>query len=287
MDQTIPAPQGSTEPAASPVTTQDVQTTPQAEKPAGQQPQAEAPAGAQDQTAKDQSNDQLPDGEDQPKTWKEKRAERNRARWQEYKEAKAIMPARLAALENEVARLRGAQAPDFSQIQDPTEELAERTAWKVRQQNATEAEARLARERESTAIEHQQRMNAAWTEAVDEARERMPDFDQVVNDKTPIHARAAPFIVESDKGAEIAYWLGKNPTEARALYQKFESAPNQALMELGRIEARLSAPEPKRVSTAPRPPQTLSGGANPLSFDPGRASADDMAAQLRKAGVIR
>ncbi len=286
MDLTIPAPQGSTDTAAPQVTAQDVQTTtPQAETPAGQQPQAKEPAGAQDQTASDQTDQSQDD--DKPKTWKEKRQERNRQRWQEYKEAKAVIPQRLAMLEGEVARLRQTSPPDFSQIVDPTEELAERTAWKVRQSQAEDTEKRLTQERERAALEDQQRMKDAWSEAVEDARDRMPDFDQVVTKDTPIHARAAPYIVESDLGAEIAYWLGKNPNEARALFNKFESAPNQALIELGRIEARLSAPEPKRVSTAPRPAQTLSGGANPLAFDPGRASTDDMAAQLRKAGIIR
>ena len=286
MDLTIPAPQGSTDTAASQVTAQDVQTTtPQAETPAGQQPQAKEPAGAQDQTASDQTDQSQDD--DKPKTWKEKRQERNRQRWQEYKEAKAVIPQRLAMLEGEVARLRQTSPPDFSQIVDPTEELAERTAWKVRQSQAEDTEKRLTQERERAALEDQQRMKDAWSEAVEDARDRMPDFDQVVTKDTPIHARAAPYIVESDLGAEIAYWLGKNPNEARALFNKFESAPNQALIELGRIEARLSASEPKRVSTAPRPAQTLSGGANPLAFDPGRASTDDMAAQLRKAGIIR
>lgn len=280
MSESLPAGQeASQESVASPVTTQEdaVETTPQAEKPAGDE--GETPS-------QDAASDESQSQEDQPKTWKEKRQERNRARWQEYKEAKAIMPARLAALESEVARLRGAQAPDFSQIQDPTEELAERTAWKVRQQTAAEAEARLKEQKDAATAETTAKLAAAWMEAVEDARERIKDFDSVVTDKTPIHARAAPFIVESDKSAEIAYWLGKNPKDAEALYSKFESQPAQALIELGRIEARLSAPEPKRVSTAPKPAKTLNGGASPLSFDGSKAGVGDMQAWLKKAGVI-
>lgn len=280
MSESLPAGQeASQESVASPVTTQEdaVETTPQAEKPAGDE--GETPS-------QDAASDESQSQEDQPKTWKEKRQERNRARWQEYKEAKAIMPARLAALESEVARLRGAQAPDFSQIQDPTEELAERTAWKVRQQTAAEAEARLKEQKDAATAETTAKLAAAWMEAVEDARERIKDFDSVVTDKTPIHARAVPFIVESDKSAEIAYWLGKNPKDAEALYAKFESQPAQALIELGRIEARLSAPEPKRVSTAPKPAKTLNGGASPLSFDGSKAGVGDMQAWLKKAGVI-
>lgn len=287
MDVSIPAPSGSTDAAASQVTTQAEQTaptTPQAEKPAGDAaPQADTPAG--EVAASD--HDPSQDDPDKPKTWKEKRAERNRARWQEYKQAKDYSMARLSHLENEVARLRGAKAPDFTQIMDPQEELAERTAWKVRQAQAEERETQLTQERHRAALEQQDKLAQAWTEAVDEARTRIPDFDAVVTDKVPIHARAAPYIVESEKGAEIAYWLGKNPQAAEDLYRKFESAPAQALIELGRIEGRMTTPDPKRMSTAPRPPQILSGGANPLAFDPGRASAEDMAAHLRKAGIIR
>ena len=280
MSESLPAGQeASQESVASPVTTQEdaVETTPQAEKPAGDE--GETPS-------QDAASDESQSQEYQPKTWKEKRQERNRARWQEYKEAKAIMPARLAALESEVARLRGAQAPDFSQIQDPTEELAERTAWKVRQQTAAEAEARLKEQKDAATAETSAKLAAAWTEAVEDARERIKDFDSVVTDKTPIHARAVPFIVESDKSAEIAYWLGKHPKDAEDLYSKFESQPAQALIELGRIEARLSAPEPKRVSTAPKPAKTLNGGASPLSFDGSKAGVGDMQAWLKKAGVI-
>ena len=277
-DMTIPAPSGSTDAAASQVTTQTTETTteqvaPQAEKPAGE-PQ-EKPEGD-------------PAGDEQHKTWKEKRAERNRARWQEYKAAKETLPLRLQALEGEVKRLRtGQQPPDFSQITDPNEELAERTAWKVRQSQASDAEARLDAERRAAVAETQTRLAAAWEETVSEARQSMPDFDQVFTKDTPVHERAAPFIVESDLSAEIAYYLGKNRAEAAELFNTFETNPALGLMKLGRIEAHLSRPAPNKVSTAPKPAPVLSGGQNPLGFDPERASVGDMAERLKKAGIIR
>lgn len=291
MDITIPAPTGGTETAAPQVTAPTAeQSKPQAEQPAGN-PQAtqetvETPAGseAEQETA---SGDQDP-SQDKPKTWKEKRAERNRQRWQEYKQAKEIIPQRLHLLERELAALKGAAPPDFAQITDPQEELAERTAWKVRQQSAQEREAVINQERQLAAFEAQQKMSAAWMEQVAEARERIPDFEAVVmTDKTPIHQRAVEHIVESDVGAEIAYWLGKNPDEATRLYQAFETDPRRALKEFGRIEARLSAPPPKTTSTAPRPAPILRGGTNPLAFDANKATPADMEAHLRKAGIIR
>lgn len=277
---------GSLDPVASQVTTQNAEpNAPQAETPAG----TEQPAKAVDETAEQKTaseETQSQDGE-QPKTWKEKRQERNRDRWQAFKQAKEVLPARLESLEKEVARLRGTAPPDFSQIVDPNEELAERTAWKVQQRQAADSEARLNSERQTAAVEQTRAMAAAWEESKQEARERIPDFDQVVTDATPIHQRAAPFIVESEKGAEIAYYLGKNPKAANDLFEKFNTAPAQALIELGRIEARLTAPAPKTLSTAPKPAPTLGGGANPLQFDAARASVDDMAARLRASGLIR
>lgn len=277
---------GSLDPVASQVTTQNAEpNAPQAETPAGtEQPAKAVEETAEQKTASEETQSQ--DGE-QPKTWKEKRQERNRDRWQAFKQAKEVLPARLESLEKEVARLRGTAPPDFSQIVDPNEELAERTAWKVQQRQAADSEARLNSERQTAAVEQTRAMAAAWEESKQEARERIPDFDQVVTDATPIHQRAAPFIVESEKGAEIAYYLGKNPKAANDLFEKFNTAPAQALIELGRIEARLTAPAPKTLSTAPKPAPTLGGGANPLQFDAARASVDDMAARLRASGLIR
>ena len=277
---------GSLDPVASQVTTQNAEpNAPQAETPAGTEQSAKAVEETAEQKAASEET-QSQDGE-QPKTWKEKRQERNRDRWQAFKQAKEVLPARLESLEKEVARLRGTAPPDFSQIVDPNEELAERTAWKVQQRQAADSEARLNSERQTAAVEQTRAMAAAWEESKQEARERIPDFDQVVTDATPIHQRAAPFIVESEKGAEIAYYLGKNPKAANDLFEKFNTAPAQALIELGRIEARLTAPAPKTLSTAPKPAPTLGGGANPLQFDAARASVDDMAARLRASGLIR
>lgn len=282
MDITIPAPTGSTDSAAPQVTTQNADevkvTTPQAETPAGTEETEQTASG------EDPSQDDDPD---KPKTWKEKKKERDRARYQEFKAARNEFPVKLALLEREVAALKGTPPPDFSQIADPTEEIAQRAAHAVRQQTVQDRQQQIETEKSAVAFDQQQKMFAAWDEARQEARERIPDFDAVVTDALPIHQRAAPHIVESDKAAEIAYYLGKNPQVAQSLYQQFETSPARALIELGKIEARLAAPKAKTISTAPKPAPILGGGVNPLSFDPGKSSVSDMEAHLRKAGIIR
>lgn len=207
-----------------------------------------------------------------------RRKERNRERWRNMHEAERERD----MLKAELALLKPRQT-DYSQITDPDELIAERTTDKIldRQRAATEGRLKQAEVRSAEV------MLSTWDDMKSEARERIPDFDSVVTDRTPIHPRLAPLIVESEQGADIAYWLGKNPEAARKLYQQFETAPQRALVELGRIEAKLSAPPPKSVTKAPAPAPILSGGANPLQFDPSRASVDDVAAHLKKAGIIR
>jgi hypothetical protein len=279
MDTTTPAAvEASLDTAAPQVTTQTTiagQTSPQAETPAGTEQEA---------TASDTPEKEDQSQEEGKKTWKEKRQERNRERWQEFKAAKDYT---IKSLEAEVQRLRAKTAPDLSNIIDPDDVIAEKTAWKIQQSSVAEKEQALATEREARAVAQQQALNETWQDVMEDTRSRIPDFDTVFNEKTPVHERAVPFIVESEKAGDLAYFLGKNPKEAQALYEQFETAPAKALIELGRLEARLSAPKAKTISTAPKPAPVLNGGANPIAFDMSRASVDDVAAQLRKSGFIR
>ena len=223
----------------------------------------------------------VPDTEDDKKVsqWELNRKARNQERWRAMK-ASQEEAARLRA---ELARYKAPQNLDYSRIEDPDEALALRTAAKVRESMAGDIEVRA----QSAAQEADRVMAENVAAMLEDARERMPDFDQVVTHQTPIHANAVPFIAESERGAEIVYHLGKNPQVARDLWQKFQSNPAQALIELGRIEARIAAPPVRTASKAPRPAPAISGGSSPPSFDPSQASVADMAAEMRKLGLIR
>lgn len=209
------------------------------------------------------------------------RKERNRQRWQAMKEEAANARRRESILLSEIERLRRGVNPDLSQVVDPDEIIAEKAVSKLRSAQLEDTTARVQTERNAA----HSALAQAWQATVEEMSARTPDFVETIS-KVPIHDRAAPFIIESDRGGELAYYLGKNPNVARDLYAKFESEPAKALIEIGRLEAKLAEPSPKKTSTAPRPASVLSGGQNPLQFDPSSASVDDVAAQLRKAGVI-
>jgi hypothetical protein len=110
----------------------------------------------------------------------------------------------------------------------------------------------------------------------EQARERYEDFDEVVNDPAvPISPVMADAIVASNAGHEVAYFLGKNKKEAARIASL---SPLAQVMEIARLEGRLTAP--KRASTAPVPPRTVSGGGAPAR-DPSQASTFEEYRALR------
>lgn len=206
--------------------------------------------------------------------------ERNRERWAAMK-AKAQ---RAEALEAELAKLKGIQDPDWSQYADPNQEVADRVLHTLRKEQipVLERQAQNTRE-EAHAIERQ-----AFSDAVTEARSRYPDFDSVVfNPQVSFPRELVPYVAESEKGADVAYYLGKNPDVAKQLAMTFEQSARAGFIALGKIEASVGAPKAKPASTAPKPAAVLQGGTQPPAFDAGKASVGDMAAQLKKAGVLR
>ena len=113
-----------------------------------------------------------------------------------------------------------------------------------------------------------------------------PDFQQVVGSaQIPISEEVGAQLMDSDQGPQIAYYLAKNPGEAANIAQLTDLI--QAAREIGRLEARLSQPLPKRTTQAPPPVKAVAGntGAVP-DFDPSTASVSDIEKVLKKAGVI-
>lgn len=73
---------------------------------------------------------------------------------------------------------------------------------------------------------------------VEEFRETHDDWEEVVNQAIPIHESVYLAVQEQENGAEVTYYLGKHPDYARKLA---EMTPLSAVMEVGRLAARLSA----------------------------------------------
>jgi hypothetical protein len=96
-----------------------------------------------------------------------------------------------------------------------------------------------------------EKRSESFLDKADKATERYPDFNAVVrNPSLPINEAMAEFIAESDAGADVAYFLGKNPGKA---YEIAQLSPIKAARELTRIESELAARPKANPSKAPEP----------------------------------
>lgn len=90
-----------------------------------------------------------------------------------------------------------------------------------------------------------------------------PDYEQAIGELSA-SVRLQPEVVESiglsEHGPAIVHYLAQHLDVADRVSRL---APHLAAVEIGRIEARVSAPKPKPVTNAPTPGQTLAGGAAP------------------------
>ncbi len=145
-----------------------------------------------------------------------------------------------------------------------------------------EAKKALDEERVNRAqADHNQALQGAMEATVSRGRLNYADFDDVVikganSGSWDCSQDLALQLIDSDKGDEIAYFLAKNPTEARRL----SALPFRSLArEIGKLELSLEdAPvvKPKVVSDAPAPPKRQAkGGVRQGGFDPETASFQD------------
>jgi hypothetical protein len=133
-----------------------------------------------------------------------------------------------------------------------------------------------AQESAARAAQARQQMFEAKVEAV---ADRMPDLKDKFY-SVPCSQFAADFIAESEKAAEIAYFLGSNPHEASRISKLPDT---RQAVELARLEARLNAaPQVRKTSAAPNPPPTVGGGASPGPKDPSTMSMAEYNEWYRK-----
>ncbi len=115
-----------------------------------------------------------------------------------------------------------------------------------------------------------------WEEQVEEAKERYSDFEQVALDPMlPVTKEMAEVIVDSERGADVLYYLGKNRSEAARIASL---SPTAQARELGKIEARLDELMPSRpkksVTKAPEPIPPVGGDDVPTK-DPARMTMEE------------
>lgn len=118
------------------------------------------------------------------------------------------------------------------------------------------------------------------------AVEKYPDFAEVAEaDGVSVTSDMASAMMAIDEGPEVAYHLGKNPSEAAAIAKL---SPVQQVAAIGRLAARLNAPPPP-VTPPPTPPPInplrTGNGATELSPDEDPNYMEKRLQQLRSQRV--
>jgi len=136
------------------------------------------------------------------------------------------------------------------------------TAYEIDKRIETRRVQGEAQRHQARAAERRAELAEAHQERVEEFRERAKDFDDVMKAAKSADLKASPvvedLILDSDKSAHVVYYLAKNPGRLDELNRMTE---RQAAREIGRIEARLSLPQPKKQTQAPPPVKPPRGGA--------------------------
>ena len=154
------------------------------------------------------------------------------------------------------------EKPDISKYED-FESYAEALAGYKYQQKTQETQKQQAQ------LSTAQQMQQEWSAKVDAIKKTAPDFDAVFASVAEVEfaPQALEAIAQHPKGAEIAYTLGKEISEA---YRIAALPPYQQLMAIGALAERSNVPKPKTVSTAPPPVKPV------VSNSPSQKSVSDM-----------
>lgn len=167
-------------------------------------------------------------------------------------------------------------APSIDQFDDYEDYLAA----KVRHDIESDNQRKAAEQKAAVDREIAQQRTVAFQEKVQAAKESYPDFEAVAfgPEVTPyITPTVAQAVQATDKSADVAYYLGKNPQVAAELAKL---PPIDAALEVGRIEASL--PKPKTVTAAPEPLQPVAGGHDGGEVDPSKMTTDQWMAWRNK-----
>lgn len=236
---------------------------------------APAPAKEAEPEKSDAKQDEQPRGDDgkfKPKQTAEDRKARIQGDIDRLTASKRAAEREVARLQQEAMRLH-----EELQRQKPDEfDTAGQTRRAVRE-DRLEQTADAARAAAHAATEARSQMFEA---KVDSARERIPDIDEALADfqRLPVTDASADLIAESEKAAEIAYYLAKNPAEA---YRIARMPMHLQGAEIARIEARVSqAPAVRKTTSAPPPVPMIGGTASPTSKTPAEMSTEEMSKLL-------
>ncbi len=148
-------------------------------------------------------------------------------------------------------------APDPAKFTDITEYTKAVTEW-AKAENAKEL---TAKQQQEQVTRRQQALTESWETASERGAAKYEDFEPVVGPLEPTSPWSIA-IMQCENADDVAYYLGKNLSEAKRI---IALEPLAQIREIGKLEAKLLAtpPTPKPASKAPAPINPVQGVAVP------------------------
>lgn len=155
--------------------------------------------------------------------------------------------------------------PTIDQYEDYDKFIVAKAKYEIEQEQQQKAQVYREQQRR---MKYQESLQT-FHQRADSVREKHKDYDEVLQRAyIPEGSAIEQAILSSDKGPDIAYYLGNNPAEA----QRIASLnPVQAVFELAEIKAKISAPP--KPSNAPDPIPPIDHGKTVVEVEDGPEGA--------------
>lgn len=242
--------------------------------------------GAESSTASTEAETTKPDEpkpetEEQRKSKFQRRIERKNADLAAERMRSQMLQERLERLEAQARpqQQKDAAAPTLDQFEDFESYMSARVAYEAERVVETRLGKVQQQEAARRAQEEQSRVLSSWQDKQTAAAEKYADFDEVVSESdAPVTPSMSRAIVESDFGADIAYYLAQHPDEAKAIAQL---SPTRQIAAIGKLEVVVSAVPAKKVTEAPAP-ITPTGSKAKAEKDPAQMTDAEFAAWRKR-----
>lgn len=247
----------------------------------------EAPKTEQ-QPASEVTQEQKAESEEKHRSRAYRRLDRWRQRAIEAEaRLKAFQEVRGDAAPSKPAQEQASDEPKRDQFGSYEEFIEARATWRA--EKAAEAKAqkvldenRRNDEQARTKGEHE-KLTRAWNTQLEKARDELEDFDEVcAESEAVVTPKMSEAILESDKGALIAYYLAKNPGEAERISKL---APSKQVAAIVALEDKVAKPA-KQPSKAPEPIKPVGQKAE-VEKDPSKMTDAEFAAWRRRQIAAR
>lgn len=258
--------------------------------------QAQAPATAtsgEGQSQETQTTEQKPASEvaqEEKAESEEKHRSRAYRRLDRWRQRAIEAEARLkvfqevqgSSTQSKPAQEQASDEPKRDQFGSYEEFIEARAAWRAEKTAEEKVRKALEENRRNSEQERtkgeQEKLTRAWNAQLDKARDEIEDFDEVCAESEAIVTpKMSEAILESDKGAMIAYYLAKNPGEAERISKL---APSKQVAAIVALEDKVGKPA-KQPSKAPEPIKPVGQKAE-VEKDPSKMSDAEFAEWRRK-----